>query len=132
VKGRAVDGKEKGWGAKTASNEAVISGAGWDTTGERNDLMIGWLEEVEGCCLGGRGKIRRSTRKATGPSRDNDDDEEKEEEEEEEEDDDDNDDDDEEEDEEEEEEEEEVEDVEEVMEEEERAEKRRGRLGTRR
>jgi len=50
VEGGALDSKEEGWGADSISTEDVKSGAGWETTGEKYDLMIVWLEEVAGCC----------------------------------------------------------------------------------
>ena len=63
VEGGALDSKEEGWGADSVGSEAE-SGAGWKTTGEKNDLMIVWLEEVAGCffflcCfnLGRRGEV---------------------------------------------------------------------------
>jgi len=62
VEGRALESKEKGWGADSVSSEEVESGAGWETRGEKNDLMIVRLEEVAGCCFflccfGLRGRI---------------------------------------------------------------------------
>jgi len=51
VEGRALNSKEEGWGADFVSTEEVESGAGWETTGEKNELMIVWLEEVAGCCF---------------------------------------------------------------------------------
>jgi len=48
VERRVVGGKEV-WGAEVTSNEAVESGAEWETKGEKNDLIIDWLEEVAGC-----------------------------------------------------------------------------------
>ena len=49
VEGGRLGSKEEGWGADSVSSEEVESGAGWETTGEKNDLMIVWLDEVAGC-----------------------------------------------------------------------------------
>jgi len=48
VEGGALESKEEGWGAESVSSEEVEPGAGWETTGEKNDLMIVWLEEFAG------------------------------------------------------------------------------------
>ena len=66
----ALESKEEGWGANSVNSEEVES-AGWETTGEKNDLMKVWSDEVAGCffflcCfgLGGRegGRERRGLR----------------------------------------------------------------------
>jgi len=59
VEGGRVSNKEEGWGAESVSSEE-IERAGWETTGEKNDLIV-WLDEVAGCffilcCFGLRGR----------------------------------------------------------------------------
>jgi len=63
VEGGALESKEEGWGADSVNLEEVES-AGWETTGEKNDLMIVWSDEVAGCffflcCFGLRGRRGR-------------------------------------------------------------------------
>ena len=56
----ALESKEEDWGANSVDSEEVES-AGWKTTGEKNDLMKVWPDEVTGCffflcCFGLRGR----------------------------------------------------------------------------
>jgi hypothetical protein len=60
VEGGALESKEEGWGADSVNSEEVES-AGWETTGEKNDLMKVWSDEVTGCffflcCFGWGGR----------------------------------------------------------------------------